>query len=79
MKVLMISSDRKVLVPGSAVAERMKEYGALVEELYIVLLSDTSHKLKNTQLSKNVWVYPTNSLIHFLRPLGAVRIGKKIV
>lgn len=75
----MISSDRKVLVPGSAVAERMKEYGALVEELHIVLLCDQGHGLKNTQLGKNVWVYPTNSFINFLRPLDATRLGKKIV
>jgi len=75
----MISSDRKVLDKGSAVSERMKEYGTLVEELHIVLLSDLGHGLKEKQLSENVWVYPTNSFINFLRPLDATRIGKKIV
>ena len=75
----MISSDRKILEEGSAVSERMKEYGALVKELHIVLLSDDSHKLKNAQLDKNIWVYPTNSFVHFLRPLDASKIGKKIV
>ena len=75
----MISSDRKVLAPGSAVSERMKEYGALVEELHIVLLSDASHKLRNTQLDKNIWVYPTNSFLDILRPLDAARLGKKII
>jgi len=79
LKVLMISSDRKILEEGSAVSERMKEYGALVEELHIVLLSDAQHGLKDKQLSKNVWVYPTNSLIHFLRPLSAARVGKRII
>lgn len=79
MKVLMISSDRKVLAPGSAVSERIKEYGKLVEELHIVLLSDFSHGLKDTQLDKNIWVYPTNSPVHFLRPLGAARMGKRII
>ncbi len=75
----MVSSDRKVFVEDSTVSERMKEYGNLVEELHIVLLSDTYHKLKNTQLGKNVWVYPTNSFINFLRPLDAARLGKRIV
>ncbi|MBI2086869.1 MAG: glycosyltransferase [Candidatus Zambryskibacteria bacterium] len=79
LKVLMISSDRNILVSGSAVSERMKEYGALVEELHIVLLSDSSYKLKDVQLSPNVWVYPTNSSFKFSRPLDAVRIGKKVV
>lgn len=79
LKILMISSDRKVYDEGSAVLERMKEYGAMVEELHIVLLSDSSHGLKDKQIDKNVWVYPTNSSIKFLRPLDASRIGKKIV
>lgn len=79
IKVLIISSDRDILSQGSAVSERMKEYGALVKELHIVLLSDSSHRLRETQLDKNVWVYPTNSLLKFFRPLNAAGIGKKIV
>jgi glycosyltransferase involved in cell wall biosynthesis len=79
MKVLMISTDRNILTPGSAVSERMKEYGHLVEELHIVVLSDTSHGLKNTQIEKNIWAYPTSSMFKFLRPLDAAKIGKRIV
>ncbi|MEK7227316.1 MAG: glycosyltransferase [Patescibacteria group bacterium] len=79
LKVLMISSDRNVATLGSAVAERMKEYGKLVEELHIVLLSDRSHGLKRVQIAENVWVYPTNSLTSILRPLDAARVGKRTV
>jgi|SRR3989338_8121773 len=79
LKVLMISSDRNILVPGSAVSERMKEYGTLVEELHIVLLSDARHGLQDKQLSSNVWVYTTNSSLNFLRPIDAFRLGKKVV
>jgi glycosyltransferase involved in cell wall biosynthesis len=79
LKVLMISSDRNILTAGSAVSERMKEYGRLVEELHIVLLSDAAHGLKDTVLDKNVHVYPTNSSIKFLRPNDAASLGKKIV
>ncbi len=78
MKVLMVSTDRAICVSNSAVSERMKEYGGLVEELHIVLLSDKRHGLKEGKLSNNVWVYPTNSLNRFLRSLDAARIGKKI-
>lgn len=79
IKVLMLSSDRGILVPGSPVSERMKEYGKLVNELHVVVLCDASHGLNPTQLSPNVWVYPTNSSMSFWRPLDAARIGKKIV
>jgi 1,2-diacylglycerol 3-alpha-glucosyltransferase len=79
LKILMIATDRNVLVEGSAVSERMKDYGALVEEMHIVLLSDHSHGLKEAQIAKNVWVYPTNSSFTLLRPLDAAQIGKKLV
>ena len=79
LKILMISSDRKLLEEGSAVSERMKEYGGLVEELHIVLLSDNKHGLKESKIGNNVWVYPTNSFTSILRPIDAARIGKKLV
>lgn len=78
LKVLMISSDRNILTNGSAVSERMKDYGGLLGELRIILLSDKKHGLKDTQLSSNVWVYPTNSQSKFLRPTDALDIGLKI-
>ena len=91
LKVLMTSSDRKLLEEGSMVSERMKDYGNLVEELHIVLLCDKAHTKKlpaktggsaNTyggKISDNVWIYPTNSFFKFMRPFDAARIGKKLV
>ncbi len=79
LKILMIGSDRKLFEEGSAVAERIKEYGTLVKELHIVVLALSSLGLKEKQLGKNVWIYPTNSWSRFLYPLDAARIGKKIV
>jgi glycosyltransferase involved in cell wall biosynthesis len=79
LKVLMISSDRKILEQGSAVSKRMIEYGALVDELHIVLLSTRGHKLKDTSLSSKVFVYPTHSSFKFRYPGDAARIGKQIV
>ncbi len=75
----MVSSDRNIFTSGSSVSERMKEYGALVEEVHIVVLSDNSHGLKEKKLGENVWVYPTNSSSKFLRPFDAATIGKSVV
>lgn len=74
----MISSDRLICAQGSSVSKRMAEYGALVSELHIVLLSDQNHELKESKIGRNVYVYPTNSINKFLRPLDAVREGKKL-
>lgn len=79
LKVLMISNDRKILTPGSAVFERMKEYGDLVHELHIVLLSTPEHGLRETKLSDKVSVYPTNTSSKFFYPFSAASLGKKIV
>ncbi len=79
IKVLMISSDRNIAVSDSAVSRRMQEYGELVEELHIVILSDRSHGLKAGKSGKNVFFYPTNSTFKFLRPLNASKLGKRIV
>lgn len=79
LKVLMISSDKNILTPGSAVSLRMKEYATLVGELHIVLLSKTKDSLSETQLDNNLFVYPTNSMTRWLYPFDASSLGKKIV
>lgn len=77
MKVLMISSDRNILVPESAVHRRMAEYGELVDELHIVVLSPAGLEPR-VQISSNVWAYPTNSKFKFSRPFDALTVGEKI-
>ena len=79
LKVLMISSDRKLFEEKSAVSERMKEYGNLIAELHIVNMMNTSEGFKEKQLAQNIWIYPTNSVSKYLRPVDAARIGKRIV
>lgn len=78
LKVLMISSDRNILDKGSAVSMRQKEYGKLVEELHIIVLT-TTRNLTAVQISENVWAYPTNTTSKFLYPWSAAKLGKKIV
>ena len=38
MKVLMLSTDKNIFKEGSAVRQRMIEYGNIVEELNIIVL-----------------------------------------
>ena len=75
----MIGSDRKLFEPGSAVSERIKEYGGLVGELHIIVFAKSSLGLKEKQIAPNVWLYPTNSLSRWFYVRDAVKIGKKIV
>jgi glycosyltransferase involved in cell wall biosynthesis len=79
MKVLMISSDRNIANRNSAVAGRMIDYGTLVEELHIVLLSDKAHELENVRLGMNVFVYVTNSSSRYARPRDAAALGISLV
>lgn len=75
----MIGSDRKLFEDKSAVSERIREYGKLVDELHVVNMTDVSGGFKEKKLSPNVWVYPTNSWIKYFRPLDAAMFGKRIV
>ena len=79
IKVLSIGSDRKLFEEGSAVSERIKGYGALVEELHIVVFTLKFLGLKDKQFAPNIWVYPTNSFSRWLYIRDASSLGKKIV
>lgn len=79
LKVLSISSDRKLFEEGSSVSERISEYGKLVRELHIVVLAKKSLGLKDKQIAPNVWVYSSNSSSRWLYIRDASKLGKKIV
>src|SRR3990167_2203685 len=85
LKILMIGSDRKLFDEGSAVSQRIKEYGNLVVELHIIVFATRKHlrllKIENSKLkiSNNVWVYPTNSFSRWFYLRDAVTLSKKIV
>ncbi len=53
MKLLMISNDKKILDPTSAVAQRQIEYAKKFEEIHILLRGKKQEK----HLGSNVWVY----------------------
>lgn len=79
LKVLMISSDRNLFKEGSAVSKRIKEYGSIAEELHIIVLSKTAHRLVPLKLGENIWLHPTNSISRWMYPYSAASLGKKIV
>ncbi len=76
MKVLSISSDKKIFEEGSAVARRMAEYGALAQELHIIVFTPKGHK--KIELARNVWAYPTDSKTKLHYVFDAIRIGKQV-
>lgn len=88
MKVLMLSTDRKIFEDNSAVRQRMVEYGRLFERLDIVVFSKGNFQparqqgefpISNVQISDNVWVYPTNSRSKAFYVFDAFKIGRKII
>jgi hypothetical protein len=92
MKVLMISTDRKILEAGSAVAGRMCEYADAFGELHVIVFSQKL-KVKSSEtelsdfgtsdfklkLSDNCFVYPTDSRSKLSYIFDAVCIGSSII
>src|SRR3989338_5537124 len=63
MKVLLLSTDSQVFNEGSAVRERIKEYGTLVEELHVIVYTRGRSTNCEEQIAKNVFIYPTNTIL----------------
>lgn len=80
IKVLMISTDQKILEEGSSVRLRMEEYGKLFKELHIVLFTKKSlHAGSVISIGHNVRVYPTNSSSKFSYIPDAKKIGREVI
>lgn len=81
MKVLMISRDAGILQEGSDAQKRMMEYGALADELHIIVFAMRDFKISSFkfQVSRNVWVYPTNSRNKWFYIYDAYIVAKRII
>jgi len=80
MKVLMISTDRKIFSEGSPARKRMIEYGALFDELAIVVLSnkgEVSVEIVDS-IAHNTKAYPTNSGNRVVAIKDAFRVAEKV-
>jgi len=79
MKVLMISTDRKIFEEGSEARLRMKDYGVLFDELHIIVFAQKKLNLGSEQIKNNVWIYPTNSRNRFFYILDAIKKGEELL
>ena len=66
----MLSTDTLIFEAGSPVAIRMKDLGALSDELHIVVYTKRHNEMK--KLAQNVFIYPTNCspLLYFWKAYG---------
>src|SRR4030042_4300974 len=80
MKVLMLSTDKNLLIEKTPVRQRMEDYAKLVQELHVILLNKKIFKHKpSIKIAANAFLYPTDSYWRVCSLLDAVKIGKKIV
>jgi glycosyltransferase involved in cell wall biosynthesis len=77
--VVMISTDRNIFVKGSAVRQRMIEYGSLFTDLHIIVYAESSLGLRIEQVAPNVYVYPTNSSSRWSYIPDAKKMGSDLI
>ncbi|MDD5152963.1 MAG: glycosyltransferase family 4 protein [Candidatus Pacebacteria bacterium] len=78
MKVLSIGSDRKLFEGGSDVVSRTLDYGRLSDELHIIVFAKKTLRLSEKTLSKNIFLYPTNSRNRWGYIRGAIKQARKL-
>lgn len=78
MKILSISSDRKVFEPGSAVRARLLEYGRLVGEIHVIVFAKRSAGFCEESFPPNIFLHPTNSLGKFSHIFSAIFCALKL-
>lgn len=77
MKLLVIGTDKTIFSEGSEARKRVTAYSVLFQEVHTIVF--TPRGFPSLQITKNSWLYPTNSRFLFSTPLAAVRIGLDIV
>jgi glycosyltransferase involved in cell wall biosynthesis len=78
----MISTDRNIFERGSAVSERMSDYGTILDELHIIIFSRSRANMakgEKIQIAERVYAYPTNSVSRLLYVTDALKIGRRIL
>lgn len=81
MNVFMLGTDKTILgAPGAGDApERHRRYGEHVEHLDIIVATRRSERFEIAELSENVRVYPSRSLVKPLFFFDAIRIFKQVL
>lgn len=78
MNIISVGSDRDIFIEGSPVRERVIKYGGLCNNLHIIIFTKRNLGFTQTQISKNVFLYPTNSFSKLLYIHDAIKIGSAI-
>ena len=79
-KVISIGTDRNIFKENSAVRARQIEYGALFDELHVVIFTRLLSFLPTkAQIAPNIWVYGTHSLSKLLYISQATKIAGRII
>ena len=78
MKILGLSSDKKIFEEGSSVASRQIKYGELTDRLDIVNLTLRSDNFEVKRLLDKVTVYPTRSCCKFFYFWDAYKLARKL-
>lgn len=77
MKILMISTDEKILVDGSSVRKRMMWYSGACDELHIIVISRPGFYEEQVE-DLPLWIWPTNSFTKWLGWWDAFRVAKQV-
>lgn len=78
MRVIVVGSERNLFKEGSAARERILGYGALFEELHIIVFTGRGSEFKQQKIADNVFVYPTRSWSRFFYVSGAKKIARRL-
>ena len=79
MKLLIISTDRKIFEEGSAVRVRVFEYAKDWGEVHIIVFTKKNMRFTEICIAPNCWVYPTNSFSQWFYVFGAMKLGRFIL
>jgi len=76
MRVLNISLEKKLFIPGSPAQKRVLSYSRLFERFDLIVVTGKGHlRLEFDKIA----IYPTNSLNKIVAPFNIYRLGKAIV
>ncbi|MBI5004450.1 glycosyltransferase [Candidatus Kaiserbacteria bacterium] len=77
MNVLMVTSDASALIDGSAAQSMLREQATLTNRLMVVVMNGYGTHASPRKVSDNLWIFPTNSWIPFLKILDVLYIVKR--
>ncbi|HYF10374.1 MAG TPA: glycosyltransferase family 4 protein [Candidatus Paceibacterota bacterium] len=75
MKILMLSTDPRILEEGSAVSLRLCAYGALTDGITVLVSSGALSERREVSLSREVTLIAVPPSPRVLRPLALIRAG----